>query len=102
MSQSHDSNVLATIGLGQPRELEALFEYRYYVKEESASDSTQAYRSSAQGVPRKVTISFTAPSTPTTIEDGDDEDCAGAAASDAWKGLRLWRGRNGIRRAEVV
>lgn len=60
-TSSYDSNVLATIGLGQPTNLEALFEYRYYVKEESASESTQDYRSSTEGVPRKVVVSFNTP-----------------------------------------
>ena len=60
-TSSYDSNVLATIGFGQPTNLEALFEYRYYVKEESASESTQDYRSSTEGVPRKVVVSFNTP-----------------------------------------
>ena len=60
-TSSYYSNVLATVGLGQPTNLEAFFEYKYYVKEEFASESTQDYRSSTEGTPRKVVVSFNTP-----------------------------------------
>jgi len=70
------SNVLATVGLSQPTSLVTKFTYRYYVPEESATDDTTQYRSSREGSPREVTLSFKAPKLSANEEVGDNVDYA--------------------------
>lgn len=61
MKKSLSSNVLATIGLGQPVDLVSEFRYNFYTKDESASENTSRYRSRPEGVPRFVNLKFTPP-----------------------------------------
>jgi hypothetical protein len=64
---------MATVGLGQPSSLKATFQYNYYVPEESATENNGRYRSSREGVPRRVDVSFTAPAIAGIIT-GNGED----------------------------
>ena len=71
-----NSNVLATVGLSQPTSLESKFNYRYYVPEEAATEDTRSYRSSKEGTPRDVTLSFRTPDLSENEELGDNVDYA--------------------------
>lgn len=62
MKRSLDSNVLAIVNLGQPTGLTAEFRYNYYSSDESATEDTTRFRSSLEGSPRLVKLSFKLPS----------------------------------------
>jgi len=74
MKSSIYSNVLATVGLSQPTDLEARFIYRYYVPEEAATDDTTPYSDSPEGRPRQVVLNFTLPSLAENEDLGDFAD----------------------------